>query len=171
MYLSNLKRSAAMSVLRLSFEERQEFIDSHQYDPSNSNHMILWNRESTRERALFRYYPYYTIDNLYECFVVKNTITVLNKLCRYTGSQSFTLGHHKPVTKGGEHHCANWFIQTKLDNQKQGDNLPSTPKMTYEEQEKYIKNNMPDVLDNNYTDLAISLLLKFETVYRATYNG
>lgn len=107
MYLSNLKRSAAMSVLRLSFEERQEFIDSHQYDPSNSNHMILWNRESTRERALFRYYPHYTIDNLYELFVVKNTITVLNKLCRYTGSQSFTLGHHKPVTKGGEHHCAN----------------------------------------------------------------
>ncbi|QGF20765.1 hypothetical protein [Salmonella phage D1-2] len=28
MYLSNLKRSAAMSVLRLSFEERQEFIDT-----------------------------------------------------------------------------------------------------------------------------------------------
>lgn len=43
--------------------------------------------------------------------------------------------------------------------------------MTYEEQEKYIKNNMPDVLDNNYTDLAISLLLKFEIVYRETYNG
>ena len=171
MYLSNLKRSAAMSVLRLNFEERQEFIDSHQYDPSNSNHMVLWNRDSTRERALFRYYPHYTVDNLYECFVVKNTITVLNKLCRYTGSQSFTLGHHKPVTKGGEHHCANWFIQTRLDNQRQGDSLLSTPKMSYEEQEKYIKNNMPDVLDNNYTDLAISLLLKFETVYRATYNG
>lgn len=133
MYLSNLKRSAAMSVLRLSFEERQEFIDSHQYDPSNSNHMILWNREITRERALFRYYPHYTIDNLYELFVVKNTITVLNKLCRYTGSQSFTLGHHKPVTKGGEHHCANWFIQTKLDNQNQGDSLLSIHKMTYEE--------------------------------------
>ena len=111
------------------------------------------------------------LGDVYKRQVVKNTITVLNKLCRYTGSQSFTLGHHKPVTKGGEHHCANWFIQTKLDNQNQGDSLLSIPKMTYEEQEKYIKNNMPDVLDNNYTDLAISLLLKFETVYRATYNG
>lgn len=138
MYLSNLKRSVAMSVLRLSFDERQEFIDSHKYDPSNSNHMVLWNRDNFRERALVRYYPHYTIDNLYEWCVVKNTIATLNNLCRYTGKQTFTLGHHKPVTKGGEHHCANWFIQTKADNQKQGDSLLSTPKMTYEEQEIYI---------------------------------
>ena len=43
--------------------------------------------------------------------------------------------------------------------------------MTYAEQEEYIKNNMPPMLDKEYATLAISLLLKFETVYEATYNG
>lgn len=171
MYLANLKHSAAMSVLRLDFDERQEFIDSHKYDPSNSNHMVLWNRGSFRDKSLFRYYPHYTIDNLYEYCVVKNTIAVLNKLCRYSGKQAFTLGHHKPVTKGGEHHCSNWFIQTQLDNQKQGETILDTPKMTYEEQKTYLKNNMPPMLDKEYAVLAISLLLKFEIVYRATYHG
>lgn len=171
MYYANLKRAAAMSVLRLDFDERQEFIESHQYDPSNSNHMVLWNRGKYRDSSLFAYYPHYTIDNLYEYCVVKNTITTLNKLCRYSGKQSFTLGHHKPVTKGGEHHCSNWFIQTQLDNQKQGEKLPEAPKMAYAEQKEYIKNNMPPMLDKEYAVLAISLLLKFETVYEATYNG
>ena len=171
MYLANLKRSAAMSVLRLDFDERQEFIDSHKYDPSNSNHMVLWNRGSFRDKSLFRYYPHYTIDNLYEYCVVKNTIAVLNKLCRYSGKQAFTLGHHKPVTKGGEHHCSNWFIQTQEDNQKQGEKLPETPKMTWEEQKAYLKNNMPSMLDRSYAVLAISLLLKFREVYEATYQG
>ncbi|EJM9728540.1 hypothetical protein NPC53_000964 [Shigella flexneri] len=171
MYYANLKRAAAMSVLRLDFDERQEFIESHQYDLSNSNHMVLWNRGKYRDSSLFAYYPHYTIDNLYEYCVVKNTIVTLNKLCRYSGKQSFTLGHHKPVTKGGEHHCSNWFIQTQLDNQKQGEKLPEAPKMTYAEQKEYIKNNMPPMLDKEYAVLAISLLLKFETVYEATYNG
>lgn len=75
------------------------------------------------------------------------------------------------VTKGGEHHCANWFIQTQIDNQKQGEKVLDTQKMTHEEQEKYIKNNMPPMLDSEYAVLAISLLLKFETVYEATYRG
>ena len=171
MYHSNLKRAAAMSVLRLDFDERQEFIESHKYDPSNSNHMVLWNRGKFRDSALFQYYPHYTIDNLYEYCVVKNTIAVLNKLCRYSGKQAFTLGHHKPVTKGGEHHCSNWFIQTQEDNQKQGEKLPETPKMTWEEQKAYLKNNMPSMLDRSYAVLAISLLLKFREVYEATYHG
>lgn len=171
MYHSNLKRSAAMSVLRLDFDERQEFIESHKYDPSNSNHMVLWNRGKFRDSTLFQYYPHYTIDNLYEYCVVKNTIATLNKLCRYSGKKAFTLGHHKPVTKGGEHHCSNWFIQTQEDNQKQGENLPETPKMTWEEQKAYLRNNMPPMLDKDYSILAISLLLKLETVYEATYHG
>lgn len=171
MYHSNLKRAAAMSVLRLDFDECQEFIDSHQYDPSNSNHMVLWNRGKFRDSALFQYYPHYTIDNLYEYCVVKNTIATLNKLCRYSGKKAFTLGHHKPVTKGGEHHCSNWFIQTQEDNQKQGEKLPEAPKMTWEEQKAYLKNNMPSMLDREYAVLAISLLLKLETVYEATYHG
>lgn len=171
MYHSNLKRAAAMSVLRLDFDERQEFIESHKYDPSNSNHMVLWNRGKFRDSALFQYYPHYTIDNLYEYCVVKNTIATLNKLCRYSGKKAFTLGHHKPVTKGGEHHCSNWFIQTQEDNQKQGEKLPEAPKMTWEEQEAYLINNMPPMLDREYAFLAISLLLKLETVYEATYHG
>lgn len=171
MYHSNLKRAAAMSVLRLDFDERQEFIESHKYDPSNSNHMVLWNRGKFRDSTLFQYYPHYTIDNLYEYCVVKNTIATLNKLCRYSGKKAFTLGHHKPVTKGGEHHCSNWFIQTQEDNQKQGEKLPETPKMTWEEQKAYLRNNMPPMLDNDYSILAISILLKLETVYEATYYG
>lgn len=171
MYYSNLKRAAAMSVLRLDFDERQEFIESHKYDPSNSNHMVLWNRGKFRDSTLFQYYPHYTIDNLYEYCVVKNTIATLNKLCRYSGKKAFTLGHHKTVTKGGEHHCSNWFIQTQEDNQKQGEKLPETPKMTWEEQKAYLRNNMPPMLDNDYSILAISLLLKLETVYEATYHG
>lgn len=171
MYHSNLKRAAAMSVLRLDFDERQEFIESHKYDPSNSNHMVLWNRGKFRDSALFQYYPHYTIDNLYEYCVVKNTIATLNKLCRYSGKKAFTLGHHNPVTKGGEHHCSNWFIQTQEDNQKQGEKLPETPKMTWEEQKAYLRNNMPPMLDKDYSILAISLLLKLETVYEATYHG
>lgn len=171
MYHSNLKRAAAMSVLRLDFDERQEFIESHQYDPSNSNHMVLWNRGKFRDSALFQYYPHYTIDNLYEYCVVKNTIATLNKLCRYSGKKAFTLGHHKPVTKGGEHHCSNWFIQTQEDNQNQGEKLPETTKMTWEEQKAYLRNNMPPMLDKAYAVLAISLLLKFREVYEATYHG
>ena len=57
MYYSNLKRAAAMAVLRLDFDERQEFIESHKYDPSNSNHMVLWNRGKFRDSTLFQYYP------------------------------------------------------------------------------------------------------------------
>lgn len=165
----SVHRNAAKTVVGMDEAARLELALTHNYDTENSNRMTIHTDGKIRERAIFLYYPHYTIDNVYEYAVIKSTITYLNKLCRFPASKGFTLGHHIPVKAGGTHHMENWFIQTYKDNQSQGNTVPETPKMTFEEQKEYLKQNMPQLLDRDYFDVAVLLLLKYEEIYKATY--
>ena len=143
-YEHNLKVSVLVAVNGMSFEDRDEFVRSHKYDKFNSNHFVLNTEGLKREQSLNRYYPHYTVDNLYEYCIFRNLIALLNqygKLLKPSGDptrRAFTLGHWKPLVKGGEHHPINWIIQTQEDNQRAGEKVPDGAKWSLQEQVTYI---------------------------------
>ncbi|XAO54291.1 hypothetical protein [Yersinia phage vB_YenM_P778] len=166
-YLSNLRSTTLASVTQMSFEDRDNFIRTHKYSKQNSNTMTLNCHDMNREQTLTKYYPHYTIDNLYEYCLVRNLITLLNKYGNMKGKRAFTLGHYKPLNRGGAHHISNWVIQSARDNQKQGDKLPENPvKWSYTEQVNYIMSKIDYFLvdDSVLEDLQFYILM-FGKVY------
>lgn len=144
-YEYNLRIAVLTAVNLLSFEDRDDFVRSHRYDKENSNTFVLNTEGLKRTAALGRYYPHYTVDNLYEYCIFRNLITLLNqyaKLFKADGvtpsKRAFTLGHWKPLVKGGAHHRSNWFIQTFEENMKAGETVPVGEKWSLKEQVDYI---------------------------------
>lgn len=135
-----IARSAVLSVVRsLSFEDRDDFVRSHTYNSAFSRGITLDTDGLNRDRATSAYYPHYSVENLYEYCIFRNLITLLNQYGRLSGKRRFTLGHWKPMYRGGVHTAENWVIQTYEDNQKQGDDLPPQEvKWSLQEQVKYI---------------------------------
>lgn len=156
-----------MTVVNLDFQDREDFLFSHKYDRQNSNWMKLNHEGLTRKKIIARYFPHYTVDNLYEHCFFKNFITVINEEFGLEKNHQFTLGHHIPLNKGGAHHVSNWFIQAKKDNQIQGDNLPDCPLMSYEEQIDYLFNHLVNHLTINgmHSERFIKYALKYSGVY------
>lgn len=140
MSFENITKKAVLSVIySLDFEDRDHFVNNHSYDNNGSRYISLNTSDLKRERAIGAYYPHYSVDNLFEYCVFRNLITLLNKYARLTKKRQFTLGHWKPLYRGGEHIASNWIIQTYEDNQRQGDDLPPHPdKWELETQTQYI---------------------------------
>lgn len=99
----------------------------------------------------------------------RNLITLLNKYGRLTGKRQFTLGHWKPLYKGGEHIASNWVIQTYADNQKQGDDLPpQDSKWSLKEQVEYI---MKHINFSFVDDSFLKDMQKYIQMLGKVYNG
>lgn len=173
-YDIHMQRATMLCVTRLSFEDRDAFIRSHSYDPSNSNHMVLNCEGLNREKTVARYYPHYTLDNLYEYCVFRNIIHLLNCYGRLRGKRAFTLGHYRPLNKGGEHHASNWIIQTASDNQRQADSEFENPKKwTLTEQKNYIMSKIDYHLgvDESFEAELSKYIMKLGKVYQETYRN
>lgn len=165
-----IARSAVLSVVRsLSFEDRDDFVRSHVYRAEGSRGITLNTEGLNRDRATSAYYPHYSVDNLFEYCVFRNLITLLNKYARLTGKRQFTLGHWKPMFKGGTHTAENWVIQTYEDNQKQGDDLPPYPeKWSLQEQVQYITSK---INYNFVDDTVLRDILKYIQMLERVYYG
>jgi hypothetical protein len=131
-----------------SFEERAEFIETYRPNYVRSESL----RQSDvykRRRYLHRHVrrrhvrlatSLFTVDNVYEHFVFKNTVAILNKMY---GTAHFTIGHHIPLGRGGHHHRTNWFIQLGKENHQLGDEVPKQRnKMGFKSQVKHLKDYM-----------------------------
>lgn len=165
-----IARAAVLYVVRsLSFEDRDDFVRSHLYNPKGSRYIRLNTDGMKREKAVSAYYPQYSVDNLYEYCVFRNLITLLNQYGRLTGKRQFTLGHWKPLFRGGEHIAMNWVIQTYADNQSQGDDLPpSDTKWSLKEQVEYI---MSKINFNFVDDKFLKDMQKYVMMLGKVYNG
>lgn len=163
---SSLVETVQSTVIYPEFEEREEWIDSHQYDPTNVNWANLDVSRLKRDNAILKYYPIYTIDNVYEYYVFRSCIVHLNKLGGLTGNDEFTLGHYIPFKKGGVHFPSNWIIQTQRDNSHAGDNVPEKKeKWAWEEQEEYILKHLPEDLNGEYAAITMRRMLQVMKFY------
>lgn len=174
-YEHNVKVSVLAILNGMDFEDRDSFVRSHRYDAKNSNHFVLNTEGLKREKAINRYYPHYTVDNYYEYCVFRNLITLLNqygRMLKPDGSptrRAFTLGHWKPLVKGGEHHAANWVIQTQEDNNKAGEKLPEQDyKWSLKEQIDYI---MSKINFNFVDESKLQEMQKYIMMLGKVYNG
>lgn len=170
MSLEKATKMAVLSVIySLDFEDRDHFVRRHIYDRKGSRYISINTDGLRRDRAIGAYYPHYSLDNLYEYCVFRNLITLLNKYGRLTGKRQFTLGHWKPLYRGGEHIASNWIIQTYADNQNQGDDLPpSDSKWSLSEQVSYI---ISKINYNFVDDIFLSDMQKYIQMLGKVYNG
>lgn len=164
---SSLAESIGPVVIYPEFEEREAWIDEHEYDPTNTNWCNLdVSYIKRRDEAILKYYPIYTVDNVYELYVFRSLIVNLNKLGNLTGKREFTMGHHIPFRRGGEHFPSNWTIQTKRHNNNAGDDMPTNrQKPTWDEQYAYIMDNLPEQLNQEYAQRCLKLLRIVESFY------
>lgn len=158
--------TAGQSAVNPEFEEREEWIDQHEYDPTNVNWCNLNTYTLKRCDGVIAYYPTYTLDNLYEYFVFRNLIVNLNKAGRLRKNKEFTLGHYIPFKRGGEHFPSNWIIQTRAENNRAGDYVPNNKKKwTWEKQLRYIEAHLPPNLEEPYASRAKHLMSIVKTFY------
>ena len=163
---SSLVDTIGSTAVYPEFEEREEWIDSHEYDPTNVNWCKLDVHNFKRDSAILKYYPMYTIDNLYEYYVFRSLIIHLNKLGGLEGKRSFTLGHYIPFKRGGVHFPSNWIIQVQRENSRAGDDMPTNPeKWTWDEQYEYIMNHLPKELNQEYAARCMKLMLIVQKFY------
>lgn len=163
---SPLVESSSQAVIYPEWDEREEWIENHDYDPTNVNWCSLDVHNFKRDTGILKYYSFYTVDNIYEYFVFRSLIIHLNKLGGLEDKKSFTLGHYIPFKKGGVHFPSNWIIQTQRENSHAGDKLPEKKeKWSWEEQEKYIRAHLPDQLNAKYVDITIKRMLQVMEFY------
>lgn len=163
---SPLVDSSSQSVIYPEWDEREEWIENHNYDPDNVNWCSLDVHNFKRDTGILKYYAFYTLDNVYEYYVFRSLIIHLNKLGGLEGKRSFTLGHYMPFKKGGVHFPSNWIIQTQRDNTKAGDNIPENPnKWSWKEQEAYIFKHLPEVLNGEYAEITLKRMLQVMDFY------
>ncbi|XKX17625.1 hypothetical protein MVUOKPPV_CDS0228 [Klebsiella phage phi1_175008] len=163
---SPLVDSSSQSVIYPEWDEREEWIENHNYDPDNVNWCSLDVHNFKRDTGILKYYAFYTIDNVYEYYVFRSLIIHLNKLGGLEGKRSFTLGHYMPFKKGGVHFPSNWIIQTQKDNTKASDKIPDNPnKWTWEEQYAYIMANLPEELNQEFAWITMRRLHQVEKFY------
>lgn len=167
-YEANLRKSALMSVMSMTFDDRDAFVKSHQYDKANAPILDIDCKGLNREQTLNRYYPHYTLDHLFEYCVVRNLISLLNAYGQLKGKRAFTLGHYLPLGQGGTHNISNWIIQTASDNQRQGcEAFEETEKWSLTQQVNYIMSKIDYHLgvDESYLDELQSYIMAFGKVY------
>lgn len=163
---SPLVESSSQAVIYPEWDEREEWIENHDYDPTNVNWCSLDVHNFKRDTGILKYYAFYTVDNIYEYFVFRSLIIHLNKLGGLEGKDSFTLGHYIPFKKGGVHFPSNWIIQTQRENSHAGDKLPEKKeKWTWQEQEGYILRNLPKQLNGEYAGIAGKRMLQVMKFY------
>lgn len=128
--------NVAAYIRGMSFEEREAVIVNWDYDKSRARRFSFDTSDCNRNHAEVLYLGHYNIDNLYEYCVFKNCIMVLNRAYgTITETENnakvhkagFTLGHWRPLGKGGVHLPSNWFIQNAKENFKSGDKLLDEP--------------------------------------------
>lgn len=153
---STLIDSSSQAVIYPEWDEREQWIESHNYDPTNVNWCCMDVSRLKRDSGILKYYAFYTVDNIYEYYVFRSLIIHLNKLGGLEDKNSFTLGHYIPFKKGGVHFPSNWIIQTQRDNTKAGDIVPDKKeKWTWEEQEEYIFKHLPKKLNAEYAPITL----------------
>lgn len=163
---SPLVESSSQAVIYPEWDEREEWIENHNYDPTNVNWCSLDVHNFKRDTGILKYYAFYTVDNIYEYFVFRSLIIHLNKLGGLEGKQSFTLGHYIPFKKGGVHFPSNWIIQTQIENSHAGDKVPGKKeKWSWDEQEAYIFKHLPQELNGEYAAITIKRLLQVRKFY------
>lgn len=140
--------TAGQSAVNAEFEEREEWIDNHNYDPSNLNWCSL------------------DVDNLYQYYVFRSLIVNLNLAGRLKNNKAFTLGHYIPFRKGGVHFPCNWIIQTRKENSLAGDTMPRfKDKWTWEKQMGYINAHLPPNLKEPYASRAKEMMRIVKSFY------
>lgn len=158
--------TAGQSAVNAEFEEREEWIDNHNYDPSNLNWCSLDVGNLSRDNALRAYYSVYTVDNLYQYYVFRSLIVNLNLAGRLKNNKAFTLGHYIPFRKGGVHFPCNWIIQTRKENNLAGDTMPRfKDKWTWEKQMGYINAHLPPNLKEPYASRAKEMMRIVKSFY------
>lgn len=158
--------TVGQSAVNAEFEEREEWIDAHTYDPANVNWCRMDVGGMKRDHAFRAYYAVYTVDNLYEYYVFRSLIVNLNKAARLSKNKSFTLGHYIPFKRGGEHFPSNWIIHTYAENSRAGDTVPKTKnKWTWDKQLRYITSHMPSNLREPYATRAKHLMNIVKSFY------
>lgn len=163
---SPLIESASQAVIYPEWDEREEWIAQHEYNPDNVNWCSLDVHNFKRDTGILKYYAFYTVDNIYEYFVFRSLIIHLNKVGRLEGNNTFTLGHYIPFKKGGVHFPSNWIIQTQRDNTRAGDKIPENPqKWTWDEQYKYIIDHLPEELDDEFIAITAKRLWQVMKFY------
>lgn len=163
---SPLVESSSQAVIYPEWDEREDWIEQHNYDPTNVNWCNIDVHNFKRDTGILKYYAFYTVDNIYEYFVFRSLIIHLNKLGGLEGKLSFTLGHYIPFKKGGVHFPSNWIIQTQKDNTKASDKIPDNPnKWTWEEQYAYIMENLPEELNQEFAWITMRRLHQVEKFY------
>ena len=163
---SPLVESSSQAVIYPEWDEREEWIENHNYDPTNVNWCSLDVHNFKRDTGILKYYAFYTVDNIYEYFVFRSLIIHLNKLGGLEGKGSFTLGHYIPFKKGGVHFPSNWIIQTQRENSHAGDKLPEKKeKWTWVEQEDYILRHLPNELNQEYAGIVCKRMLQVMKFY------
>lgn len=163
---SPLVDSSSQAVIYPEWDEREEWIKNHDYDPTNVNWYSLDVHNFKRDTGILKYYAFYTVDNIYEYFVFRSLIIHLNKLGGLEGEHSFTLGHYIPFKKGGVHFPSNWIIQIQRENGYAGDSLPEKKeKWTWDEQYAYILKNLPETLHQEYARRTLELMWIVKSFY------
>lgn len=158
--------TAGQSAVNAEFEEREEWIDAHGYDPTNLNWCRMDIKGMSRDSAFRAYYAVYTLDNLYQYFVFRNMIVNLNLAGRLKNKKEFTLGHYIPFKKGGEHFPSNWTVQIRVENNNAGDTIPKVKtKWSWEKQERYIRSHLPPNLREPYASRAFHLMNIVKSFY------
>lgn len=121
-------------------ETRLEFIQSHFYTASPQKLPTIKPQKRVklkRKQIIKIYTTCFNMDTVYEYDVIREMIYRINDCFGYKKPRA-TMGHHIPLNAGGDHSNKNWFIQERLENTKEGNNLPLTPKMSWSEQVLHI---------------------------------
>ena len=69
---SPLVESSSQAVIYPEWDEREEWIENHNYDPTNVNWCSLDVHNFKRDTGILKYYAFYTVDNIYEYFVFRS---------------------------------------------------------------------------------------------------
>lgn len=122
-------------------EDRYGFIQSHFYTahPQKIPTINAKRRIKMKRRALIKIYSScFNMDSVYEYFVFREVISRINDAFEFKKPRA-TLGHWIPLSQFGNHHVNNWVIQSRIDNNEAGDEIPTTSMWTYDEQIEQIE--------------------------------
>lgn len=150
-------------------ETRFDFIQSHFYtaEPQKIPSIKPQKRLKLKRKQLIKIYTTcFNMDNVYEHDVIREMICRINDCFGYKKPRA-TMGHHVPLGAGGDHSNENWYIQSRDSNTNQGNDLPLTAKMSWDEQVMHIFEILKDCPNVSKVQDVIDFLPRYEEIYDA----
>lgn len=148
-------------------EARFDFIQSHYYTAAPQKIPTIKEKKRVklkRKQLIKIYTASFNMDSVYEHDVIREMIARIND-CFDPKFPRATMGHHIPLNAGGHHCNANWFIQDRDINTQQGNKLPETAKMSWNEQVFHIFEILKDTPNIGLIQNVIDFLPVYEGIY------